>query len=155
MTDRYECELRSASSLGDYSTKSRDMDRHVTPIAMVFDELKDYLSESDLSLDYKIARSRNKKKKLLTNRNSKIFNGDVVVKPQQGRSSSVPPPCNRRTESSRHRVKQYTDKLLSIQGAKYRNQEEVKTREIRGSPTKSCDLAPIPEERNSMLLEHE
>ena len=60
------------------------MDRHVTPIAMVFDELKDYLSESDLSLDYKIARSRNKKKKLLTNRNSKIFNGDVVVKPQQG-----------------------------------------------------------------------
>ena len=60
------------------------MDRHVTPIAMVFDELKDYLSESDLSLDYKIARSRNKKKKLLTNRNSKIFNGDVVVKTQQG-----------------------------------------------------------------------
>jgi hypothetical protein len=50
------------------------MDRHVTPIALVFDELKDYLSESDLSLDYKIARSRSKKKKLLTNRNSRLFN---------------------------------------------------------------------------------
>ena len=46
-------------------------DRHVTPIAMVFDELKDYLSESDLSLDYKIARSRSKKKKVY--RNSRIF----------------------------------------------------------------------------------
>ena len=38
---------------------------------MVFDELKDYLSESDLSLDYKIARSRSKKKKVY--RNSRIF----------------------------------------------------------------------------------
>ena len=57
----------------------------MTPIALVFDELKDYLSESDLSLDYKIARSRNKKKKLLTNRNSKIFNGEVIpTNPQQG-----------------------------------------------------------------------
>ena len=64
---------------------SGDIDRHVTPIALVFDELKDYLSESDLSLDYKIARSRNKKKKLLTNRNSKIFNGEVIpTNPQQG-----------------------------------------------------------------------
>ena len=43
----------------------------MTPIAMVFDELKDYLSESDLSLDYKIARSRSKKKKVY--RNSRIF----------------------------------------------------------------------------------
>ena len=67
----------------------------------------------------------------------------------KGRSSSVPPPCNRRTESSRHRVKQYTDKLLSIQGTKYRNTEENR----KASPTKSCDLAPIPEERHSMLLE--
>ena len=50
------------------------MDRHVTPIAMVFDELKDYLSESDLSLDYKIARSRSKKKKVY--RNSRIFGSD-------------------------------------------------------------------------------
>ena len=43
----------------------------MTPIAMVFDELKDYLSESDLSLDYKIARSRSKKKKVY--RNSRLF----------------------------------------------------------------------------------
>ena len=97
MTDRYaSCEQRSLSSLGDYSTKSRKKqcadallksilktklscflggllrDKHVTPIAMVFDELKDYLSESDLSLDYKIARSRrNKKKKVY--RNSKLL----------------------------------------------------------------------------------
>ena len=46
-------------------------DRHVAPIALVFDELKDYLSESDLSLDYKIARSRSKKKKVY--RNSRVF----------------------------------------------------------------------------------
>ena len=71
---------------------SGDIDRHVTPIALVFDELKDYLSESDLSLDYKIARSRNKKKKLLTNRNSKIFNGDVISNPQQGELKITQPP---------------------------------------------------------------
>ena len=77
----------------------------------------------------------------------------------EGRSSSVPPPCNRRTESSHKRVKQYTDKLLSIQGTKYRNQQEDhqqnRSQNHRGSPSKSCDLAPIPEERHSMLLEHE
>ena len=62
----------------------------MTPIALVFDELKDYLSESDLSLDYKIARSRNKKKKLLTNRNSKIFNGEVnPTNPQQGENQKL------------------------------------------------------------------
>ncbi len=38
------------------------MDRQVTPITTVFDELKDYLSESDLSLDYQIARSRSRNK---------------------------------------------------------------------------------------------
>lgn len=43
---------------------------------MVFDELKDYLSESDLSLDYKIAKSRNSKKKKKVYRNSRIFGSD-------------------------------------------------------------------------------
>lgn len=52
----------------------------MTPIAMVFDELKDYLSESDLSLDYKIARSRSKKKKVY--RNSRIFGSDNTYKHQ-------------------------------------------------------------------------
>ena len=55
-------------------------DQHVTPIAMVFDELKDYLSESDLSLDYKISRSRSRKKKhqlLTSNRNSRLFHSDA------------------------------------------------------------------------------
>ena len=61
------------------------MDHHVTPIAMVFDELKDYLSESDLSLDYKIARSRSRKKKLLTNRNSKLINFDALRPEHQGK----------------------------------------------------------------------
>lgn len=62
-----------------------------------------------------------------------------------GRSSSVPPP---RTESSRTRVRQYTDKLLSIQGAKYRRER---------SPVKQNELilAPIPEERNSFIEQHE
>ena len=53
------------------------LDQHVTPIALVFDELKDYLSESDLSLDYKISRSRSRKKKLLTHRNSRLIHSDA------------------------------------------------------------------------------
>ena len=73
-----------------------------------------------------------------------FFNYFFVI---SGRSSSVPPP---RTDSSRCRVRQYTDKLLSIQGAKYRNHPER-------SPTKSTtgfeppNLAPIPEERYSFI----
>ena len=73
-----------------------------------------------------------------------FFNYFFVI---SGRSSSVPPP---RTDSSRYRVRQYTDKLLSIQGAKYRNHPER-------SPTKSTtgfeppNLAPIPEERYSFI----
>ena len=35
-------------------------DRQIGSIAAVFDELKDYLSDSDLSLDYKIALRRRK-----------------------------------------------------------------------------------------------
>ena len=56
---------------------------------MVFDELKDYLSESDLSLDYKIARSRSRKKKLLTNRNSKLINFDALRPEHQGKSQDL------------------------------------------------------------------
>ena len=64
----------------------------------------------------------------------------------------MPPPCTRRTDSSRHRVRQYTDKLLSIQGTKYRSVSEERCKQ---SPSKSMDnstnLAPIPEERYSMI----
>ena len=38
------------------------LDRHVTPVLTVFDDLKDYLSDSDLSLDYKIALQKRKHK---------------------------------------------------------------------------------------------
>ena len=62
----------------------------------------------------------------------------------------MPPPCTRRTDSSKHRVRQYTDKLLSIQGAKYRSTSEDRCKQ---SPVKSVEtnLAPIPEERYSMI----
>ena len=62
----------------------------------------------------------------------------------------MPPPCTRRTDSSKHRVRQYTDKLLSIQGAKYRSASEDRCKQ---SPVKSVEtnLAPIPEERYSMI----
>ena len=37
-------------------------DKHIIPIVTVFDDLKDYLSDSDLSLDYRIARQRRRQK---------------------------------------------------------------------------------------------
>ena len=39
-------------------------DKHIIPIVTVFDDLKDYLSDSDLSLDYRIARQRRKQKNM-------------------------------------------------------------------------------------------
>ena len=63
----------------------------------------------------------------------------------------MPPP---RTDSSKCRVRQYTEKLLSIQGAKYRTNTDSRSKQ---SPTKSCNttndqiLAPIPEERQSLI----
>ena len=38
-------------------------DKHVIPVVTVFDDLKDYLSDSDLSLDYMISMQRRKHKK--------------------------------------------------------------------------------------------
>ena len=37
-------------------------DKHIIPIVSVFDDLKDYLSDSDLSLEYQIARHRHSKR---------------------------------------------------------------------------------------------
>ena len=39
-------------------------DKHIIPIVTVFDDLKDYLSDSDLSLDYRIAKQRRKQKNM-------------------------------------------------------------------------------------------
>jgi hypothetical protein len=46
--------------LGQRTAAAAADDSHVAPIVSVFDELKDYLSDSDLSLDYKLARQRRK-----------------------------------------------------------------------------------------------
>lgn len=53
-------------SMSDLSQKAHKSvsDKHVIPIVTVFDDLKDYLSDSDLSLDYKIALQRRKQKNL-------------------------------------------------------------------------------------------
>ena len=53
-------------SMSDLSHKVNKSvsDKHVIPIVTVFDDLKDYLSDSDLSLDYKIALQRRKQKNL-------------------------------------------------------------------------------------------
>ena len=53
-------------SMSDLSQKGHKSvsDKHVIPIVTVFDDLKDYLSDSDLSLDYKIALQRRKHKNL-------------------------------------------------------------------------------------------
>ena len=39
-------------------------DKHIIPIVTVFDDLKDYLSDSDLSLEYQIARQRRRQKNM-------------------------------------------------------------------------------------------
>jgi len=53
-------------SMSDLSQKGHKSvsDKHIIPIVTVFDDLKDYLSDSDLSLDYKIALQRRKQKNI-------------------------------------------------------------------------------------------
>ena len=55
----------------EFLDKRSKEDRQIGSIAAVFDELKDYLSDSDLSLDYKIAlrRRKNRSNQNLSNQN--------------------------------------------------------------------------------------
>ena len=60
----------SFGQFSSYSTSDLSMriprsvsDKHVIPVVTVFDDLKDYLSDSDLSLDYMISMQRRKHKK--------------------------------------------------------------------------------------------
>ena len=52
----------SMSDLGWRSSSDKVSDKHIIPIVTVFDDLKDYLSDSDLSLEYQIARQRRRHK---------------------------------------------------------------------------------------------
>ena len=52
----------SMSDLGWRNSSDKVSDKHIIPIVTVFDELKDYLSDSDLSLEYQIARQRRRHK---------------------------------------------------------------------------------------------
>ena len=49
---------------GDTGDNSSVADKHIIPIVTVFDDLKDYLSDSDLSLEYQIARQRRRQKNM-------------------------------------------------------------------------------------------
>ena len=52
----------SMSDLGYRNSSDKVSDKHIIPIVTVFDDLKDYLSDSDLSLEYQIARQRRRHK---------------------------------------------------------------------------------------------
>ena len=52
----------SMSDLGCRNSCDKVSDKHIIPIVTVFDDLKDYLSDSDLSLEYQIARQRRRHK---------------------------------------------------------------------------------------------
>lgn len=58
---------------GGKESTSSIADRHIIPIVSVFDDLKDYLSDSDLSLEYQIARQRRRHK------NTKNLNKQVQL----------------------------------------------------------------------------
>ena len=49
---------------GGTGDNSAVADKHIIPIVTVFDDLKDYLSDSDLSLEYQIARQRRRQKNM-------------------------------------------------------------------------------------------
>ncbi len=86
------------------------------------------------------------------------------------RSVSVPPQCSRRTDSSRYRVKQYTDRLQNLRKYSGSGSAEEESNAgsttvpamrqnylMRRSPSVSSDipLAPIPEERLSFIEREE
>ena len=91
----------SMSDLG--SLRERPVsDKHIIPVVTVFDDLKDYLSDSDLSLDYKIALQRRRQKNHRNLNKQAQLSSLLTIKKCQQAESCPPgfPPSWRPTDDS-------------------------------------------------------
>ena len=64
-------------------------DKHIIPIVTVFDDLKDYLSDSDLSLDYRIAKQRRKQKNMKNSCKPSYLSSPVTSEKKPGEKQEM------------------------------------------------------------------
>ena len=156
----------SAADLGSI----RDIsvaDKHVIPVVTVFDDLKDYLSDSDVSLEYKIAlqRRRHKNSKNL-NKQAQLSSLLTSRKPRKLECTSsegdgkhdVELTLARTTvdkkenESSRLEEDKSSADTIGSGGLKRRGSLEGSRSRRSPSATRATSLEPILEEQRGMRL---
>ena len=133
------CMESSASSIAGGERYRPVSDKHVLPVVTVFDDLKEYLSDSDISLDYRIASLRKK-----NNRRHKSLDHDDRPTAAMARRDNVLSETSnrgglestRRSENDTHRrlaemspvrEERIRDNFVSSQPALIENERVVKT----------------------------
>ena len=96
-------------------------DKHVIPVVTVFDDLKDYLSDSDVSLDYKIALQRRRHK------NSKNLN-------KQAQLSSLLTTCKSRKQEGDAESNQKPDEELNLNRTTLNTSDNSRLKDDKSSP---------------------
>ena len=156
----------SAADLGSI----RDIsvaDKHVIPVVTVFDDLKDYLSDSDVSLEYKIAlqRRRHKNSKnlnkqaqlssLLTSRKPRKLertSSEGDGKPDLELTLARTTVVTKENESSRLEEDKSSADTIGSGGLKRRGSLEGSRSRRSPSATRATSLEPILEEQRGMRL---
>ena len=137
-------------------------DKHVIPVVTVFDDLKDYLSDSDVSLDYKIAlqRRRHKNSKnlnkqaqlssLLTTCKSRKLEGDGESNRKPGEELNLKRTTLNMNVSDNSRLQD--DKSSPDGPGSLKRKGSVEGSRSRRSPstTRATSLEPILEEQRGV-----
>ncbi len=116
----------------------------MTPVLSVFDELKDYLSDSDLSLDYKLARQRRKHRKNNSLAASRSLNRQVQLanllsanrKPEGSSSSSN---NNNNNNNNNSRCFSPANSNTEVERDAAKAEASVKSGDARGSAEDCAD----------------
>ena len=119
----------SMSDLGYRNSSDKVSDKHIIPIVTVFDDLKDYLSDSDLSLEYQIARQRRRHK------NTRNLN-------KQAQLSNILTHKNKLMGQKEH-AEMREDSLMSVLEAGGARRNLMGDEDDKNNPSKSASLLDI------------
>ena len=122
----------SMSDLGWRNSSDTDKvsDKHIIPIVTVFDDLKDYLSDSDLSLEYQIARQRRRHK------NTRNLN-------KQAQLSNILTHKNKLMGQKEHAEMREQDSITSVPEAGGGARRNLTSVDDKNNPSKSASRLDI------------
>ena len=161
----YVCQSnRGREKTRSHSFNARSSDKDYCPVTSVFDDLKDYLSDSDsgMSLDYKIAVQRRKKKMKLLAEKYQVDQQEEEKTTRKSASltTELDDLFNFQANKSKFETMQEEKESHWSGGSKDLGRHSLGTRSldrsrVRRSPSvttsETSTLEPIPEERNSWL----